>query len=211
MKKLSARNAIIEISARVHKNGFAAAYDGNVSARTEDGVLITARGTCKGALCEKDIIACPYPMNAPLPKEASTETPMHIKIYDRFPDCRAIIHAHPPFTCVLGLSRQGFPNDVIPELLITAGKVHTLPYATPGSGEAAALFENLDSSCRAALLRQHGAVTFGKDLEQAYMLLEKLEHASKTIVLARLYDTEHAKLDKTEQERLFKVFSNSRH
>lgn len=92
---------------------------------------------------------------------------------------RAVIHAHPVFATALTVAGFEFPADVLPEVVLTLGEVPTTAYATPSSDEDALAVRDLIQSHSAILLRQHGSLTVGEDLEQALIHLERLEHVAE--------------------------------
>jgi len=92
---------------------------------------------------------------------------------------RAVIHAHPVFATSLSVAGLEFPNNILPEVLLTLGEVPTTEYATPSSEEDAKAVRELIRDHDAILLRQHGSLTVGKDLEEALTHLERVEHVAE--------------------------------
>jgi L-fuculose-phosphate aldolase len=105
----------------------------------------------------------------------SSETPMHLEVYARRPDVRAVIHAHPPFATALTVAGYEFPIDILPEVLLALGEVPITQYASPSSHQDALAIRPFIEDHDALLLCQHGSLTVGKDLEQALVNLERLE------------------------------------
>jgi L-fuculose-phosphate aldolase len=104
---------------------------------------------------------------------------MHLEVYKNRPDIRAVIHAHPVFTTALTVAGLPFPSDVLPEVLQTLGDVPVTPYATPSSLEDAEVIRPLVRQHAAIVLRQHGTLTIGADLEEALLHLERMEHVAE--------------------------------
>ena len=69
---------------------------------------------------------------------------------------------------------------------LATGSVPTAPYATPSTEEVPRSIAPLLEKHEAILLERHGSLTFGRDLREAYMRLEKLEQAAHTLFYARL-------------------------
>jgi len=117
---------------------------------------------------------------------ASSEILMHFLVYRRRPEVMAVVHAHPPLLTAYTLAGMPFRADVLPEVWLTIGPVPTAPYATPTTEELASSIEPLIEHHQAILLERHGSVTFGRNLKEACMRLEKLEHAAHTLLYSSL-------------------------
>ena len=77
-------------------------------------------------------------------------------------------------------------NHYFPEVILTLGKVHLCKYATPSTNDLPLSLEPFIEYGWAFLLQNHGAMTLGKNVEDAYYKMEKLEHAAETLFKARL-------------------------
>jgi len=75
----------------------------------------------------------------------------------------------------------------LPELIFLVGRVPIVPYGTPGTPELGDRVEPYLAEHDALLLANHGAVTMGRTLDQAWIRMESLEHAAR-IVAARAHD-----------------------
>lgn len=183
---MSAKKNIIEVCQRLHKKNFLAGTDGNVSIfQKKDLILITPSGVSKNFLKVSDI--CSMTLKGRVVQgKPSSEKAMHLKIYREQKKARAVIHAHPPYAVSLSLSRPQWKTLplLLPETVIDLGHVPFVPYALPGTEEMAnTLSPFLKKSC-ALILSHHGAVTWGKDLEAAYLRMERLEHSAQMIYLS---------------------------
>ena len=172
----------------MEQKGLVAASDGNVSCRIgEDRLLVTPSGRPKGSLAPSDLILTD--MGGQVISgtgRPSSELRMHLLIYREREDVRSVVHAHPPMLTAMTLAGMPFPADALPELRLTLGAVPTAPYATPTTEEVPASIAPLVAGHRAILLERHGSVTMGKTMEEAYLRLEKLEHAAHTLYYATL-------------------------
>ena len=115
--------------------------------------------------------------------------PMHLEVYKQRQDARAVIHAHPIFATTLTVADLEFPIDVLPEVLLTMGEVPITRYATPSSHEDAEAIRPFVKEHNAMLLRQHGSLTFGKNLDEALIHLERIEHVSEIFWRAKMLGT----------------------
>ncbi len=199
------RKAIVECGRICYQRHLMSANDGNVSVRlNETRMLITPAGVSKGRMEIEDLIV--VNLNGTVTKSfrdrrPSSETPMHLEIYEVRPKVCAVIHAHPIFATALTVAGMEFPSDILPEVLATVGDVPVTPYATPSSQDSAQAIRPFVKEHSAILLRQHGAVTLGVDLEEALVNLERIEHVSEVFWRAHMLGhVEH--LPREARERL---------
>lgn len=182
------RQDLIEVGRRLDRKGFVAANDGNLSVRLGSGrVLVTASGTIKGHLSASDFVV--VDLDGRVVEGAgrpSTEIAMHLAIYRVRSDVRAVVHAHPPIAT--GFAVAGIPLAlcVLPEIVLTLGSVPLATYAPPATEELARSIEPHLKHADAVLLRNHGAVTCGPDLFEAYYRMERVEHFAHILLVARL-------------------------
>jgi L-fuculose-phosphate aldolase len=182
------RSTIVDICRRVYDKGFVSAYDGNISLLTENkSILITRSGVCKGDVKESDIIEINFAGEIINGRgKISTEYKIHLYAYSRRPEVNAVVHCHPTYATAFATSGEGLTQPVFPEVILTLGKVPLCKYATPSTDELPLSMEPYIDHAWAFLFQNHGAVTLGKTLRDAYYKMEKLEHAAKTLFVARL-------------------------
>lgn len=181
--ELDLRRAIVECGRIAYERHLVTSNDGNISARVDGGrVLITPSGISKGRLNLDDMLIVDLDGNVVSSRpdrKPSSETPMHLEVYKHRGDVHAVLHAHPIFATTLTVAGLGFPNDVLPEVLLTLGDVPVTEYATPSSHEDAEVIRPFLITHNALLLRQHGSLTFGKNLDEALIHLERIEHVAE--------------------------------
>ena len=177
------RSAIVECGRLCYERHLLTSNDGNISVRLDENlILITPSGLSKGRMETSDLIVMDLQGKVHQSKRdrrPSSETPMHIEVYKQRPDVRAVIHAHPIFATALTVAGMDFPVDVLPEVMLTLGDVPVSAYATPSSHEDADIVRPLIPNHDAILLRQHGTLTVGKDLEDCLITLERIEHVAE--------------------------------
>jgi L-fuculose-phosphate aldolase len=179
---------LVEISHRLSTHGFVTATDGNVSVRLDDGNFLTTRTSInKGMVTADDLVEVdatgkPTPSN----RQPSTELPMHLFIYSQRPDVNAVVHAHPTYATGFAVARQGLNTCVFPEVIVGLGAIPLAEYATPSTSEVAESLTPFVKTSDAILLANHGVVTYGKDLYDAYYKMEKVEHAAHITFVARM-------------------------
>ena len=185
---MSELEKLISVCHKVYSKGFVSAYDGNVSAITENNtILITRSGICKGDVSEKDILEFDF-SGRPLKGEGriTTEFKLHLFAYSKRKEVNAVVHCHPVYATAISLLGEGLVKHYFPEVLLTLGKVPLCKYATPSTNDLPISIEPYIDFAWAFLLENHGALTLGKNLDDAYYKMEKLEHAAETIWKARL-------------------------
>jgi L-fuculose-phosphate aldolase len=200
---VSLKSEIIYYSKLCYKNNFLSAKDGNISVRTHKNyILTTAAGLCKGKLSEKNLIKADFKGRKISGRgAASSEFKMHKYIYEQRKDVNAIIHTHPVFATAFASAGIALDKPVFPEVYIFFGKIPLAKYATPSTGEVPASIEQYVKDYDAILLANHGLVTFGKTLEDAYFKTEKVEHIAQISFYARLLGGEKL-LNKTQVKKL---------
>ncbi|GMU96143.1 class II aldolase/adducin family protein [Ignavibacterium album] len=184
---MSVKEELVKVCHLVYKNKFVAAYDGNISARTENNtILITRSGICKGDVTADDIIETDFDGHIISGNgKISTENKLHFFIYQKRKDAKAVVHCHPVYATALGLIEENFLAHYFPEVLLTLGKIPVCRYATPSTSEVTDSIERYLADSNAFILQNHGAVTIGNSVMDAYYKMEKLEHTAKTILAAR--------------------------
>jgi len=184
------RLAIVECGRIAYERHLMTANDGNISIRMDDGlILITPSGISKGRLTTDDLLVIDIGGNvisAKADRKPSSETPMHLEVYKHREDVRAVLHAHPIFATTLTVADLEFPIDVLPEVLLTLGEVPVTAYATPASHEDAVVIRPFVKNHNAMLLRQHGSLTYGRNLDEALIHLERIEHVSEVYWRAKM-------------------------
>ncbi len=191
--EMDLRSAVIECGRIAYERHLMTSNDGNISVRMSNGcVLITPSGISKGRLALDDMLVVDLDgkiISSRDDRKPSSETPMHLEVYKHREDVRAVVHAHPIFATTLTVADLEFPIDVLPEVLLTMGEVPITRYATPSSHEDAEVIRPFVKDHNAMLLRQHGSLTFGKNLEEALIHLERIEHVSEIYWRAKMMGT----------------------
>ncbi|MCJ7554791.1 MAG: class II aldolase/adducin family protein [Ignavibacteriaceae bacterium] len=201
---MSLKEKLVEVCHKVYEKGFVAAYDGNLSVRTDNNsVLITRSCKCKGEITVNDLIEIDLNGNV-LNGEGkiSTENKIHLLAYSKREDVNAVVHCHPVYATAFALIGEGLIEHYLPEVVLTLGRIPLCKFAIPSTDEVPESMSPYIDYSWAMLLENHGAVTFGKDIFDAYYKMEKLEHAAKIIFLAKKI----GKLEKLTDDVVNKLF-----
>ena len=177
---------LCEAGRRLYANGFIAAMEGNLSVRTgENEVIGTPAGVCKGYLTPEMLVTCDMEGKERSSGRISTEIQMHLAVYRARPDVKAVVHAHPP-KCT-GFAVAGVPLDraVLAEVVVTLGCIPLADYATPSTKELAESVDRLVRTSDGVLLSNHGALTVGRDILDAYYKMEVIEHFAEITLISR--------------------------
>jgi L-fuculose-phosphate aldolase len=179
---------VIHVCRLLDEREYVGGRDGNVSVRvSEQAILVTRAGIRKGDVEIGDLVLVNREGRRIEGKgEASTETEMHLVIYEKRPDVRAIVHAHPPAATGFAAAGVELNECVLPEVIVGLGRVPITRYATPGTPELPQSLVPLIAEHDALLLENHGAVTLGRDVIDAHHKMETVEQAARILLVARL-------------------------
>ena len=119
----------------------------------------------------------------------STETPMHIAIYDAVKEAGAVIHCHAPWATAAGFGRERLDMRKLAEGRLLFPEVQVVPCHEPGSMALALAAGRAARAGRIFVLEAHGVVAWGKDLLEAFCLVEQLENNLKIMALLSMFST----------------------
>lgn len=201
---------IIEISKLLHQKNMLAACDGNISYRLSDEqILITPTGMAKAFINAEDMAVMTISGKI-ISGKPSSESLMHLTIYQNCSKATAVVHAHPPTAIAWSIARpdlQELPSDGLSEVIIACGHVPFVPYARPGTQEMGDNLKKFLPQNRALILSRHGAVCWGESLEEAYGGMERIEHSA--LILEKAHTLGGlTTLPKDEVEALFAIRKN---
>lgn len=180
------RDEIVKVARRMHQHGLVAATDGNVSYRLDDGgFLVTRSGLCLGEATVDDIVRLNSACQVIEGGKPTSELAVHLTVYRIRDDVRSVVHAHPTYANALTFAGVSMDELVIPEVVLTLGRIPTTEYGTPACPEGAEVIAPHIVEHDAVLLQRHGSVTVGRTATEAYLKLEKVEHAAHILYLAR--------------------------
>jgi len=200
------RLAIVEFGRFLHASGYVAATDGNLSVRLdEDRLLVTPTYMSKGRMKPSDLVIVDTQGNRLEGKRrVSSEIGMHLLIYRLRPDVQGIVHAHPPTATGFAASGLDLNQPLVCEVVVGLGGIPLARYGTPGTHELADALEPLVPTYDAILMANHGVVTYGSTLENAYMKMETVEHFAHIALVAHLLGRAQP-LGEKEVEKLWAV------
>lgn len=172
----SERERVAAAARRLAAAGLVEGTSGNLSARAGDHVVVTPTGCVLGDVGAGDLAVVSLAgERAWGPFAPTSELYLHLGVYERY-GAGAVVHSHAPMATALSCVVDEVPC-VHYEMLLLGGDVRVAPYATFGSPELAdAVLDALEGGT-AALMANHGAVTYGADVDAAVRATELLEWA----------------------------------
>lgn len=186
------RESVANTARAIHRAGLVSGKSGNVSLRITDNgktnlMAITPSRQSLSCLTAEQIPVVDFDMN-PVEGQCipSSESLMHVAIYKSRIDVGAVIHTHSLFSTVASITGHKIPA-IVDEMVVTiGGPIYVADYGFPGSQDLA---DNICTSLgnrNAALLRNHGAVGVGTDLEQALEISIFTERLTKIFVYSKM-------------------------
>ncbi len=178
-------NILVNFCHLLYKNGLIAGFDGNFSVRIDNNsILITPSGKPKGFLEPDDLIVIDLTGRKISGNgEPSSETAMHLQVYQNRPEIKACCHAHPPYATAFAASGKQLPDNILPEVLLSIGDIKLTEYIPTGVAKEWVKLGQYIKMNNAVLLANHGVLTLGTDAEQAYLRMETVEHFAKIAFL----------------------------
>ena len=188
MNEFKLKEQICEIGRRLYAKGFAAANDGNITIRLNDKeILCTPTMVSKGYMKPDDICKVDYEgKQLAGSKRRTSEVLLHLAVYKNRPDVQAVVHCHPPHATAFAVAHEPIPKCVLPEVEVFLGEVPIAKYATPGDNRLPDSIVPYVKDCNTILLANHGTVTFGPTLENAYFNTEIIDAYCRILILSKM-------------------------
>ncbi|MDE2506557.1 MAG: class II aldolase/adducin family protein [Planctomycetota bacterium] len=187
MNEWKLREQMCEIGRRLYARGFAAANDGNISLRLgENRVLCTPTRVSKGFMKPDDL--CIVDLDGKQisgTRKRSSEILLHLAILKARPEINSCVHCHPPHATAFAVAHEPIPKCVLPEIEVFIGEVAISPYETPGTQAFAETVLPFVHDTETILLANHGTITYGADLEDAYFKTEIIDAYCRILILAK--------------------------
>lgn len=181
------KKEICEMGRRIWMREYCDGNGGNISARlAENRFICTPTGVSKGfmtpdMLCMVDgeghQVAGTW--------KRSSEITTHLAIYNTTPEAMSVCHAHPCHAGAFAIKGMQPPPRLIPELEVFVGTVALAEYKTPGSPEMAESIKPLAPQHQSIIMGNHGVITWGKSVEDAYFKMEITDAYCRTVILAQ--------------------------
>jgi L-fuculose-phosphate aldolase len=183
-KYKSERKDVAGFMRRLYSHGLTTTSGGNISLRIKDDLIaITPSATDKGDMRWKEVgLMTLGGENLTPDLKPSIESEMHLSIY-RIKDVKAIVHAHPTFATAFTAMKNKININLTAEASAILTEPVLVPYALMGTKKLADLVIKYIDKSDILLLENHGILTVGKNLLQAFDKIEVLENAARMTLI----------------------------
>lgn len=186
------RTEVIKAGLTLVQSGMTFGTYGNISQRVDGNIIaITPSGRVYERLTTEDIVVTNLEGLTIVGKLIpSSELPLHLEIYKKFPEARAVVHTHSIYASALAVAHKDLPPVIDDLAQIVGGSVRCTEYTAAGTkelGEKAV--EAMEGGRNAALLANHGAVCWGRSLQEALSTAQILEKAAHIYCVAHSFGT----------------------
>ena len=177
------REEICEVGASLYTRGYTVGSAGNISARLEDGWLITPTDACLGRLDPAAIAKVNLAGEWVSGDKPSKTLALHRQVYDRNPGVGGVVHTHSTHLVALTLAGVWQEDTILPPLtpyqVMKVGRIPQIAYERPGSPKVAERVAQLANRVRGVMLERLGPVIWESSVSKASYALEELEETAR--------------------------------
>jgi len=189
MSEARLRDDICRLGASIYERGLTHGSTGNVSAKCDDGWLLTPTGSNLGRLDPARLSKLDWKGNLVSGDAPSKEAFLHLAMYEERAKNTAVVHLHSTHSVAVSVLEGVDPADVLPPLtayyVMRIGSLPLVPYYAPGDMALAQAVRGFAGRHHAVLLANHGPVVAGSSLSAAADAVEELEATAKLFLLLR--------------------------
>ena len=186
------RRSVVEAGLVLTRSSMTVGTYGNISCRAnENCIAITPSGRDYEQLTPADIVVTDLEGNkVEGTMRPSSELPLHLEIYKCFPEAQAIVHTHSVYASALAVAHRDLPPVIEDLSQIVGGTVRCTDYVIAGTKELGIkAVKAMEGGRSAALLANHGAVCWGRNLKEALATAQILEKAAQIYCVAQTIGT----------------------
>jgi ribulose-5-phosphate 4-epimerase/fuculose-1-phosphate aldolase len=206
--ELKLRERIVQVGRSLYTRGLSPGSSGNISARLEDGWLLTPTNSCLGELDPANLSKLNWDGILVSGAKPSKEYFLHLAMYQKRRQSGAIVHLHSSYaaaiSCLDGLNPASCIPPITPYFVMRVGTLPLIPYFRPGDKALANEIAKHANKHAAVLLANHGPVVSGNDLDAAMYAMEELEETSKLMLL--LHNQKIRTLEESQIKELCDTF-----
>lgn len=198
------REELVRFGKRILEERLATGAGGNISAREGDVMLISPSGFSLADLTPDQFVAISVQRGdivQPNGLRPSSEVLMHLACYRRRPRIHAVVHTHPQFTIALTSAGHTLRPMFADCIIYLGTNVPHLDYVTVTTPELAKAVEENIGEADCMILRNHGAITLGENLKQAFWRACTVEENARIQLFATMVG-QPVFLDDSEGKRL---------
>lgn len=189
MSEAKLREDICRLGASIYERGLTHGSTGNVSAKSDDGWLLTPTGSNLGRLDPARLSKLDWQGKLLAGDAPSKEAFPHLAMYEERPKNAAVVHLHSTHSVAVSVLEEVDPSDVLPPLtayyVMRIGSLPLVPYYAPGDMALAQAVRGFAGKHHAVLLANHGPVVAGSSLSAADDAVEELKATAKLFLLLR--------------------------
>lgn len=201
------REEICDIGRLLYGRGYTVGSAGNISARLDDGWLITPTDACLGRLDPTEIAKVNLAGEWVSGSKPSKTLALHREVYDRNPAVGGVVHTHSTHLVALTLAGVWQEDNILPPLtpyqVMKVGPIPLIGYERPGSPKVAQRVAQLANSVRGVMLERLGPVIWETSVAKAAYALEELEETARLWLMT---NPKPAPLDQAALDELREVF-----
>ena len=201
------REEICDVGGLLYSRGYTVGSAGNISARLDDGWLITPTDACLGRLDPAAISKVNLAGEWVSGDKPSKTLGLHREVYDRNPGVGGVVHTHSTHLVALTLAGVWQQDDILPPLtpyqVMKVGHIPLIAYERPGSPKVAERVAQLANSVRGVMLERLGPVVWESSVSKASYALEELEETARLWLMS---NPKPAPLDQAALDELREVF-----
>ncbi|AZD29339.1 3-oxo-tetronate 4-phosphate decarboxylase [Pseudomonas chlororaphis] len=201
------REEICDVGRSLYQRGYTVGSAGNISARLDDGWLITPTDVCLGRLDPAAIAKVNLAGEWVSGNKPSKTLALHRQVYDRNPGVGGVVHTHSTHLVALTLAGVWRPDDILPPLtpyqVMKVGHIPLIGYQRPGSPKVAEQVAQLANRVRGVMLERLGPVVWESSVAKASYALEELEETARLWLMS---NPKPAPLDQAALDELREAF-----
>ncbi|MBZ4645294.1 MAG: hypothetical protein PWR27_201 [Petroclostridium sp.] len=184
------REKLANLCKAVYDKNMVSGSGGNISIKVGDTVYITPSGYSLGNIKPEDIVEVTLDGDVKGTIRPSKELFLHMESYKSRPDVSAVVHVHSYYSILVGILAK--ENDLgspmppyTPGYAMRVGSMALIPFFVPGSSELAQSISQKIKESNVVLMKNHGMVVVGKELQEAFNIAEEVEENAKMHIMLK--------------------------
>ncbi|UOQ83312.1 class II aldolase/adducin family protein [Gracilibacillus salinarum] len=183
------KQALSNYAAKLVDTGLVVGAGGNLSVRDGDEMYISPSGFDLKEIQEDQWVKVNITTGEVEGNiKPSSEVLMHLECFRKRPDITAVLHAHPSYSVSVGSAEKDIPS-MFPDFPAMVKQVRYLDYMIPTTQVLADAVANVITETDVVIMRNHGVLTVGKSLKEAYFFMQLTEEAAKVYAISCMVGT----------------------
>ena len=180
------KEEICAVGWQLYERGYVLSNNGNISVRIGGNeVIVTPSGVNKGRMTADMLVHTDLDGNILSGNRyPSSEVKMHLRVYKNDKDVHAVIHTHAPTSTAFAVCRRPIAGRYMPEMTLRVGDVPVADFGMPSTDEVPDSIQPYIAGHKAVLLANHGLLTWGENLWEAFDHTELVEYAANLLIKA---------------------------